>query len=223
MSLRSSGQLEASKLVKEIISSSPSQSNKNKVEMMSGKEALAMIIDAKLSRHQYAIIRSKDKMKFPSYEKVLKAKQECYPNKDNIVITSTHAEVKLQALLDHTVSRLLVLQKDVLKTLNSEKLENIVMISKWGFDGFSGNNEYKQKFELDDCSDSSVFMSSLVPIQLVCNDPKEKDLIIWQNPRTSSTRFSRPIKFQFIKESNDVIISEKTNIQKQIDELLHII
>lgn len=80
MSLRS-GQLEASKIVKEMTSSTPSRSRskENEVEILSGEEALAMIIDAKLSRHQYIIVRFKDKMRFPPHERVLKAKQECYP------------------------------------------------------------------------------------------------------------------------------------------------
>ncbi|KAK9717902.1 hypothetical protein QE152_g23474 [Popillia japonica] len=87
------------------------------------EDALAMLVDAKLSRYQYEVIRKKAPEKFPSYRyqyevirkkapekfpsyKVLQdAKLECYPKTDCIKVTSTSAEVSLQALLDHTMNR----------------------------------------------------------------------------------------------------------------------
>jgi hypothetical protein len=43
----------------------------------------------------------------PNYHKLRAAKEECYLHKDATVISDSVAEVKLQVLLDHTVSRLL--------------------------------------------------------------------------------------------------------------------
>lgn len=43
--------------------------------------------------------------------------------------------------------------------------------------------------------------------------------MIWKNPQPSSTKFCRPIKFEFIKESNDVIRREKKNIENKINNL----
>lgn len=60
-----------------------------------------MIIDAKLTRYQYNIIRSKDKFRFPSYKIIQNIKKTCYPNKNYIKIISTSTKIQLQALLDH--------------------------------------------------------------------------------------------------------------------------
>jgi len=40
------------------------------------------------------------------------AKTKCYP--DNITVNESHAEVELQNLLDHTATRILQLQKEVI-------------------------------------------------------------------------------------------------------------
>lgn len=45
-------------------------------------------------------------------------------------------------------------------------------------------------------SDSSVFMVSYVPL----NISSSKD-ILWKNPRPSSIRYCRPLKFEFCKET----------------------
>lgn len=89
------------------------------------------------------------------------------------------------------------------------------MISKWGFDSSSGINEFKQKFDNEQFTDSSVFITLLVPIKIACC--KEENKIVWQNPRIYSTRFCRPIKFHFTQELNAIIEAENANIQKQIE------
>lgn len=89
-----------------------------------------MCVEAKLSRHQYNIIREIDKRKFPSYKVIQSAKKECYPQNDSIEVTNTCAEVKLQALLHHTVYRLLETQKDVFKEQRPENFQHLVLICK---------------------------------------------------------------------------------------------
>jgi len=49
-------------------------------------------------------------------------------------------------------------------------------------------------------------------------DSSEK--IMWLNPRSSSTRFCMPIRFQFIKERQDIIIYESDYVESQISSLL---
>ena len=68
---------------------------------------------------------------FPSY-KILAAKSRCYPPECSIRITETSAEVLLQALLDHTTARLIQVQSDVIKTLDSSFTNNMKLILKWG-------------------------------------------------------------------------------------------
>lgn len=57
------------------------------------------------------------------------------------------------------------------------------MISKWGFNGSSGNSEYKQKLG-NESSDASVFITSFVPIQIICYQSVSQSKIVWQNPPT---------------------------------------
>lgn len=42
---------------------------------------------------------------------------------------------------------------------------------------------------------------------------------LWRNPVPSSTRFCRPIKITYEKESSELIQRERDNIEKQINEL----
>lgn len=218
MSLRMSGKIKESNIVRSISKKDNDiQQNKNK-SCLPPEEGLAMIIDAKLSRQQYEIIRSKDKEKFPSYKKIQETKTKCYPESENVVISSTEAEIQLQSLLDLTVFRLLEAQKEVFETYS---FKSLTLISKWGFDGSSGQSEYKMKFDDDIDCDSSIFMVSLVPIQLVTNDLQGEEKILWKNPRTSSTRYCRPIKFIFAQESKDLVLKEKQLMDDQIMKLIN--
>lgn len=70
--------------------------------------ALALIMDAQLSRRQYKTIRVATKKIgldiFPSYKKIQKSKQNCYP--EDIHITESLASNNLQKLLNHTTKKL---------------------------------------------------------------------------------------------------------------------
>lgn len=226
MNLRQVGQLEAAKLIKEVTQTSPTRALKYrrafkakqqhiKEERISAEEALSMIMDAKLTRHQYNIVRSKAKKVFPNYKIIQSAKKSCYPRQEDVKITISSAEIKLQALLDLTAHRILEAQKEVIQGQGHASKIKLILISKWGFDGSSGLSEYKQK--AGEVNDASVFMTSLVPIKLVSN--KNQDQILWQNPRTSSTRFCRPVRFQFTKETTELSVTEKEHIEAQIRTL----
>lgn len=103
----------------------------------------------------------------------------------------------------------------ILKTLD------FYLITKWGFDGSSGQSEYKQKFDNSAKSDASVFLSSLVPLQLISGKPEDKNqTIIWQNLKSSSTRFCRPIRFQFARETAELALQEKEFVEAQIQCLV---
>lgn len=142
MTLRIQGNVEAAKIVKEVTSSSLSKARKYRKSLefipevtFSADEAVSLVIEQKLSRSQYQGLWSMSKKKkcilYPSYHLVLKAKCKCYPEKDSISICETSAEVKLQALLDHTINRLLTTQMDVVKSLPDEQLLNLNLICKW--------------------------------------------------------------------------------------------
>ena len=92
------------------------------------------------------------------------------------------------------------------------------MIYKWGLDGSSGQSMYKQNFESSESDDKNVYAIFLVPLRLYFTDD-EKNTIIWQNPKPSSTRFCRPIKFLFKKETPELILQEHEKIRTKISQL----
>lgn len=103
MSLRASGKAEASKLVNKICTISPKRAYRYRkayresqvLQKLSGEDALVVLVDAKVSRHKYDIIRMSAPEIFPSYKIVQSAKKECYPNPEYIRVTTTSAEVTL--------------------------------------------------------------------------------------------------------------------------------
>lgn len=75
----------------------------------SPEKALALLLDAKLSKYQYEMLKKACRNIghdiFPCYSKVLEAKKTCYP--ENVNINETFATAPLQSILDHTASRIL--------------------------------------------------------------------------------------------------------------------
>lgn len=61
-------------------------------------------------------------------------------------------------------------------------------------------------------------MTSLVPVRVV----KENDskIIHWQNMRTGSPRYCRPIQFMFAKECKDLTVAEVKEVKEQIKDLV---
>lgn len=57
-----------------------------------------------------------------------------------------------------------------------------------------------------------------MPLQLRCS--VEQNIVVWENPRPSSTRFCRPIKFCFKKETIDSTLEEVKDIESEISRLI---
>ena len=70
---------------------------KKDVIALTSDEALAVLMEADLSKFQYLLIRfvlkSKNADVFPAYERILEAKERCYPPKESIIVTESKAEV----------------------------------------------------------------------------------------------------------------------------------
>lgn len=66
---------------------------------------------------------------------------------------------------------------------------------------------YKQSFqnnsENKNLTDGSNFATTLIPLQLI----SENGIIFWYNHASQSPRFCRPIKLEFVKETDEVILS----------------
>ena len=100
-----------------VLRSCNSQPNSPEVSI---EKVKALIVEADLTKNQYLLIRTFINSKtsaeiLPSYEKILKAKTKSYP--ENVIVSESKAEVELQSLLDHTVSRILDLQNEAINNL----------------------------------------------------------------------------------------------------------
>ncbi|KAL4708238.1 hypothetical protein ACJJTC_013807 [Scirpophaga incertulas] len=221
-SLETSGHRHASRLLSEVMKS-PKRAEKYKQAyskclqasdtQLSPFKALSMFVEADLSRKQYEIVRNSNKKYYPCYSLIQKEKIKCYPPKSSITVTETAAEVNLQDLLNHTVTRLLTYLKENLSNLTEEQLGSLELIYKWGCDG-SQQSQFKQKMQNEDSTDSNIFQSCLVPLQLKCGNK-----IVWQNPTPSSPRYCRPIRIRFAKETADLTNEEIEYISSKIDLL----
>lgn len=106
--------------------------------MMTPNEAFGVLIDAKLTREGYQLIRSKAKQSFPSYKVVQEAKKKCYPK--NIIASESCVCVNLQSLLNHTTER-------IMESMDYKHSKlNLKLYSKWGIDGSTGHNPWKQAY-----------------------------------------------------------------------------
>lgn len=228
--LHMSGKRAACSIVNESLSS-PTRASKIKKSYMASlsidnaimpysfDEALAFFIENKLTKQQYINIRKSAKERraniYPSYDNVLTAKKKCYP--ENIHVTESYFKIELQHLLDHTITRLFLISDipPVDLTMN-----NFEILCKWGCDGSSSQARYKQ-ITSSNFNDSDIFMFSLVPLQLRCtkiNNPKT--ILLWKNPRPSSTRYCRPIKFEYKKETIESTLEEVNAVEEEIKSLI---
>lgn len=87
---------------------------------------------------------------------------------------------------------------------------------KWGCDG-SQQSQFKQKMQSHNATDSNIFQSSLVPLQLVCGTNRRK--VVWQHPTPSSPRYCRPTRIRFTKETSDVTKDEINYVENQTRSL----
>lgn len=192
------------------------ESNVGSQSYIRSSAALAMMMDADLTKYQYESIKHFLKEEgydiLPSYAKVKDEKENCYPN--DIQISDKDASVSLQSLLDHTISRLF-------KTFSNQEINGmeetmLTLTSKWGCDGSSGHVEYNQSLAAD-VSDKNLLLASLVPLSLQSTAGEE----YWRNKTPSSTRYCRPIQFEFAKETKEKVLSVVGKINSDIAALTH--
>ncbi|KAL4096814.1 hypothetical protein QTP88_021697 [Uroleucon formosanum] len=221
---------------------------KDKIISYTVDEALAHMVNCRMTKNVYHQTRLGLKEHgvnvYPSYDRIREAKKLCYP--EGIEIYEFGASIPLQSLLDHTVRR--VFQTfDLPEDFNFfEKYENAEFIFKWGCDGSSGQTEYHQSFnqnthfilnepqsnsdgdnDSDDCeqnriTDANVFLFSCVPLRLTFGITDSTNDIIWKNLTPSSTRYCRPIKFLYKKETKYNTCKEVEAIEDEIKSLVPI-
>ncbi|XP_066967697.1 uncharacterized protein [Macrobrachium rosenbergii] len=223
-SLWTSHEPKKAKIVKAVSLSSPNTLRKldnailrkeTTMAQYSAEEALALIIDLYLGIEAYRTLRQGALHHgfdlYPSYHEVLKAKSQTYPL--NIFVNEMECSVRLQEILDLTAKRILMTyEEDILK-----KVSKFTIVSKYGMDGSTGYSKYKQRSE-EEIDEDNLFLISFIPIRLE-GVSEEKTIVIWTNPRPSSTRLCRPIKLLFKKETTELIKVEAGLLEKEVDAL----
>lgn len=131
--------------------------------------------------------------------------------------------MSLSSLTEHTLQR-------IKETVDEPLIEYMAKVSKtsslnliahfsWGFDGSTGQAQYKQKFpgDSDNLDDHSIFATTIIPLRITPSDAK--DIALWDNPTPQSVRYCRPLRLQFIKETKEAILEEKRWGEDQISRL----
>lgn len=186
---------------------------------------LSYLFDNKLNKLQYQNTRILSKEHganiFPAYNVIRETKNECRPPANCMELSDVSVTLPLQALLDHTAHRLLLLQKDVVETCkivgSSSKIMTVKLQVKWGGDGSSDHSRYNQKYDDSGNSDGSLFATTIVPLRMTTVDSDEK--IIWNNPTPQSPRWCRPIRLRFAKETDEFTAEELDSVQREVDAL----
>lgn len=195
---------------------------KTNANSLSPDEALAFLLENNFSKAQYCNIQSENKSRncniYPPYKSLTAVKSKCRP--EGIEVLENMARVPLESLLQHTVSRLIKFQMDVLMAVLNKTESNSIdaeLVVSYGFDSSTGQSNYKQQYfqESENYSDSSLLATTLIPLQLIDSDKN----ILWQNRTPQSIRFCRPIKLEFIKETKETILKERAEIEEQIKKL----
>jgi hypothetical protein len=80
------------------------------------------------------------------------------------MISEYFCKIKLQDLLNHNSKRIFEIPSI---NLNENYLKGFEIIYKWSCDGSNRQSMYKQQYHCSkECSDSDLFIFSIVPLQL---------------------------------------------------------
>lgn len=219
LSARRSGEVAKASLIKSVINNQHNIDDLNKSinsalsTSLSPLEALSMFLEGNFTKAQYMMMRNisiqHNHKLYPSYNSILEVKKECRPN--NITVTETSASVPLQDLLDHTISRIIQYRQEEISSI--ECSDELTLIVSWGFDGSTGQSQYNQK-GIEAQSDSSLFAATLIPLRLI-----QKSKILWVNATPASVRFCRPIRLLYAKETKELTLRLKKELEDEIEAL----
>ncbi|KAJ8676867.1 hypothetical protein QAD02_012654 [Eretmocerus hayati] len=181
-------------------------------------KAVGLLIDLNLTRQQYINLRKMNREDghkwLPPYYKVVEGKKDAYL--DDINVSETSAEVSVQGLTFHTFKRLLQYLLDTGQITHDDLMNAIlIFIIEYGFDG-THVEAYNQISSDCNYDYSHIFCSYMVPSKLV---DANTNRVIWENQTPNSVRFCRPIRFKFVKETDEICIDASRYLGNQIDEL----
>lgn len=193
---------------------------KDQHTMLTPDEAFGLFMEAGLSKFQYQVFRRNSPSIYPSYDVIGAMKQTCAPPKESIEESASRISVKLQALLENTVIRIMkIIDGELSEFMDSNDMDSaeLILLSSWGMDGSTGYSQYNQALPEGCQDDSDIFSATLTPIRLFMHDDEKR--IMWFNKMPQSIRFCRPFLLQFIKESKELILATKMEVEKEMSEL----
>lgn len=181
-----------------------------------------MISELGLTKAQYGILnnilRKSSPVALPCYRSLKSTRFSCYPAEGSVTVTDRSASVRLQSMIDHLATRLVMLSK-----VDTTDTRNLELILKWGCDGSGGHDEFKYKTatEIEEEEKQtegfdSVFNVFTVP--LVLRDASSQ-LEIWKNERPSSSSWCSPISFEYMKENEENVMRVVNKMKMDIKKL----
>lgn len=182
------------------------------------------MINLDLSKDKYiqiaALMKNRDAPIFPPYKKARKALDKCCPF--GVTSTASGANVSWQNLLQHTIERISQIETTA-ESLNfqvsSKNCREFILLANYGFDGSGQQVQYQQELEKS-INDSSVFVTSFIPLKIIAKDTKE---VVWINESPHSPRTCRVKKMEFAKETREYVLQEKLANDQEIKELENIV
>lgn len=183
--------------------------------------ALALYLGLKIAKRRYIELRhylnlhkSLPKNALPSYKTIVEQKKKLLP--EGMQVTEALAIVPLQNLLNKTGESLISAVKD---QFTHEDLSNCVINFSYGFDGSSGYKNTHQVMEEENETNAthlSLFLTSVTLLSINFVDTGKK----WLNATPQSTRFCRPLRMSFEKETKESILRERDRVQNEITNLV---
>ena len=181
---------------------------------LSAEEALALMNRINLSVRKYKIMRKFTPNVYPPYDKVAEVKASCYPKEEGeIQVTESSASVDFRALVKHTITRICEESIEVFEALDYDKIKRIAFEAKVGSDGTNGVSAFKMKSSVP-LHGRNIYVSCLVPLCLRAYFEGGRTFLIWNNPSPGSTKFCRPIQFEFCLETKEKIVAERELLEK---------
>lgn len=185
---------------------------------LSPEQALAMIVELKLTTSQYKAIRNVSSQTYPRYNLVKQLKQLCYPGK--ITVNENYVDIEMQALIENTAQRLCKTLEDTIPS-NDDTNKEVTLIFKWGCYAAEPKEYIGNNVKYHQCN-LNLFCTSLMPIELFSTDGQKK-VVIWKHQDPFTSRYCRPIRLLFTKVTEDIISQEVEYIQNCIIDLKPIV
>ncbi|KAJ8676003.1 hypothetical protein QAD02_011789 [Eretmocerus hayati] len=220
--------LDKKKKAEEKLLGKPDDSHKKEesIDRHTKESALAFYLEYGFTRRTYSALvkdsirrhgNKRNKQIYPCSQALIEAKKECLlpgiKKSEREVITS------LQELANKTGERLC---ESVAHSWSKGALNNVKLVFSSGFDTLPGN--FKSDGECgdppneDDKPQQCLFVTSIIPLQLVSESDNESDYL-WNNSTPTSHRYCRPLRIAFEEKTPETILQEHKRMESQIKSL----